>query len=338
MRKKGVVWGVLLVLMLCLSMMSGAALAAEDDEVEDVSEGIKDEAFRAWVIANFDNDGDGKLSSDEAESVSEIDLSTDDLSMIDSLEGIELFPNLNTLSCYNGHLTSLDVSKNTMLVNLVCSTNQLTELKLNEGDKLAFLFCSANPLATLDISKVTKLNALVNAKKDNVVVYTYNPEDSEGPATKFGYSFEGENSEVLNIASETKLITDPELSYITITFVSEGETVKEVSCLPGTGLLAPALSREGAVFGGWFLDENFENRFYPVSGDDSTTFATDATVYAKWYTVSAFEAAFPDETFRAIVLDQYDRLNEDGIDDDTQDGILTDEEKALAWDLYIDPE
>ena len=87
MRKKGVVWGVLLVLMLCLSMMSGAALAAEDDEVEDVSEGIKDEAFRAWVIANYDNDGDGKLSSDEAESVSEIDLSTDDLSMIDRRVG-----------------------------------------------------------------------------------------------------------------------------------------------------------------------------------------------------------------------------------------------------------
>ena len=335
MRKKGVVWGVLFVLLLCLSMMSGAALAAEDGEDEDVSGEIKDEAFRAWVITNYGGD-DGKLSRDEADSVAVINLSEGDLDAIDSLEGIEIFTNLNTLDCHNGHLTSLDVSKNTKLVNLVCSTNQLTELKLNEGDSLAFLFCSANPLATLDISKVTKLNALVNEKKDSVVVYSYNPEDPDGPATKIGYSFEGD--ETLNIASETKLITNPELSYITVTFVSGGETVGQVSCLPGTCLLPPVVNGEDAVFGGWYLDEGFENRFYSALQDDTTTFAVNSTVYAKWYSKSAFEAEFPDEVFRAFLLEQYDCMNAEGIDDGTQDGILTDAEKALVWDLYINPE
>ncbi|MBO4626505.1 MAG: InlB B-repeat-containing protein [Lachnospiraceae bacterium] len=338
MRKKGVAWGVLLVLMLCLSMMSGAALAAEDDEVEDVSEGIKDEAFRAWVIANYDDDGDGKISQTEANEVVSIYVTEQDLTEIDSLEGIELFPNLVELYCVGGHLTSLDVSKNTNLTSLSCSTNQLTELKLNEGDKLTFLFCSANPLTTLDISKVTSLNALVNAKKDSVSVYTYNPKDLDGVPTNVGYDFEGENSERLNIALETKLITDPEISYITVSFVSDGETVEQVSCLPGTGFLAPELNREDAAFGGWFLDENYEDRFYSASSEDGTMFVTDSKVYAKWYSVSEFEEAFPDETFRSYVLDLFDCMNAEGINDGTQDGILTDEEKALAWDLYIDPE
>ena len=118
-----------------------------------------DENFRAYVFGNFDSDGDGVLSEDECYYVWEIIVNTDD---VESLQGIEHFPNLGSLDCSgsgsgSGKLTSLDISKNTMLSDLNCSGNQLTSLDVSK-QSLYSLNCDDNQLTSLTVSSVKYLS------------------------------------------------------------------------------------------------------------------------------------------------------------------------------------
>ena len=131
---------------------------------------IADANFKAYLVANFDTNGDGEISSSEAKQVTTIDVNTED---IYSLDGIEYFTNLTYLYCVGnftwgdleiikiyGKLTELDLSNNTQLVLLYCYGNQLTELDLSENTKLTYLSCDGNPLTKLDLSNNTQLTNL----------------------------------------------------------------------------------------------------------------------------------------------------------------------------------
>ena len=109
-----------------------------------------DEAFREY-LEQFDTDNDTFLSTTEREAVAKIDVHT---KSIDSLKGIEFFPNLETLYCYNNKLTSLDVSKNEKLADLWCSQNNLTSLDVSKNPELKELWCADNNLTSLDVSKI----------------------------------------------------------------------------------------------------------------------------------------------------------------------------------------
>jgi len=106
---------------------------------------IGDAAFKAYLVENFDTDGDGEISIDEAAAVTAITLSTDTVS---SLAGIEAFVNLETLDCrggYNGTpglLTELDLSSNVNLRSLNCSGNLIKELDVSMLPLLEILICS----------------------------------------------------------------------------------------------------------------------------------------------------------------------------------------------------
>ena len=79
---------------------------------------------------------------------------------ISSLKGIEYFPALKRLYCYNNQLTSLDVSKNTALETLYCYNNQLTSLNISGCTALRQLECNNNQLSSLDVSGYTMLGSL----------------------------------------------------------------------------------------------------------------------------------------------------------------------------------
>jgi len=69
--------------------------------------------------------------------------------------------NVTHLSCHGYYqITSLDVSKNTVLEELQCNGNQLTSLDLSKNTKLTFLSCNQNQLKNLDLSKNTMLTVL----------------------------------------------------------------------------------------------------------------------------------------------------------------------------------
>ena len=77
-----------------------------------------------------------------------------------SLEGLEYFTDLESLSCDNKRLQSLDLSGNPSLHILHCSGNMLTSLNLVGNTALEELHCSANQLDSLDLSHNTALRVL----------------------------------------------------------------------------------------------------------------------------------------------------------------------------------
>ena len=79
---------------------------------------------------------------------------------ITSLEGIENFTALTSLSCWDNQLTSLDVSANTALTSLGCSSNLLTSLDVSANTALTSLWCHNNQLTSLDVSANTALTSL----------------------------------------------------------------------------------------------------------------------------------------------------------------------------------
>ena len=121
-----------------------------------LDEYIPDEAFREY-LKKFDENNDGTLAPEERYKVTEISVPNRNIS---NLDGIQFFPNLKTLKCYGNNLTSLDVSKNTVLDTLYCYNNQLTELDVSQNTALQWLSCYNNQLTSLDVSKNTVLENL----------------------------------------------------------------------------------------------------------------------------------------------------------------------------------
>lgn len=131
---------------------------------------FEDANFKAYLVANFDTDGDGEISYEEALAITMIDVDTDN---IESLAGIEHIANLTELNCEGpfvmsgyepeegrGKLKTLDVSKNTKLTKLYCGFNQFSSLDLTSNVLLERLRCAGNDLNNLDVSKNTELTRL----------------------------------------------------------------------------------------------------------------------------------------------------------------------------------
>ena len=127
---------------------------------------FEDANFKAYLVANFDTDGDGEISKEEALAITKIIVGTKD---IESLAGIEHMANLTELRCEGpwsifepeedpeGKLKTLDVSKNVNLTILYCGFNQLTSLDVTNNPKIEQLRCAGNNLNSLDVSKNTEL-------------------------------------------------------------------------------------------------------------------------------------------------------------------------------------
>ena len=130
---------------------------------------IPDPFFRRYILENFDSDGDGRLSDEEALIVRKIDVVTDKIS---SLRGIEHFKNLDSLLCrgadvfeyddvgHPGMLDSLDVSANHKLRYLACDKNMLRSLDISDNSFLEQVLCSYNLLERIDLSPVPRLREL----------------------------------------------------------------------------------------------------------------------------------------------------------------------------------
>ena len=108
--------------------------------------------------SKIDKNGDGKISEKEASVVRLLTLSDFNIRCVDE---ISYFTALISLGCNNTQLTSLDVSRNTELKELVCRDNtQLTSLDVSKNTKLECLYCDNTQLTSLDMSRNTELEEL----------------------------------------------------------------------------------------------------------------------------------------------------------------------------------
>ncbi len=186
-----------LILALVLTLSAVSALAASK-AVKIDKKNFPDAAFRAYVKANFDTDGNGSLSKAEANSVESFHIGNgtyndDPVVLCKNMKGIEHFPNLEDLGISGSEgkrhpLKSLDLSKNKKLVNLVvkhtnikkldlrknkglfwlfASDNKLTKLSLGEKKKLIELYCDQNSLSKLDLTKCKNL-AILNCSDNKL--------------------------------------------------------------------------------------------------------------------------------------------------------------------------
>ncbi|MBR0035794.1 MAG: hypothetical protein IJP54_08975, partial [Synergistaceae bacterium] len=124
--------------------VSSSALPANNGagSVAINSTNFPDDVFREYV-RGFDENGDGSLSSEERNSVTDIDVNRME---IYSLKGIEHFPNLIRLFCERNHLTELDVSANTAL-------DQLDFANYGDDEEEDFHPHDYNQNHTIDLSK-----------------------------------------------------------------------------------------------------------------------------------------------------------------------------------------
>ena len=137
----------------------GATYSLKDGNVP-----IPDANFKAYLVENFDTDGNGEISFDEALLITSIITYTNN---IESVQGIEHMPNLRKLwvrgigdDSYRGQLTSLDVSNNPALEDLACSYTHLTSLDVSNNPALKYLYCDNNQLTSLDVSNNPALEDL----------------------------------------------------------------------------------------------------------------------------------------------------------------------------------
>lgn len=133
--------------------------SAEGESVV-ITQAFPDKKLQAWLLnaANLGGIGsDGVLTEEERLAVTRLDLSGLGLT---SLEGLEVFPNLQELDCSRNDLTALDVSQNPRLVQLSCMYNRLTELNLSANLALEYLNCNFNRIGTLDLTGHGSLRSL----------------------------------------------------------------------------------------------------------------------------------------------------------------------------------
>ena len=149
----------LLTLAMVFTFLPFSAFAATDSygPVYITDANVPDKTFREYLLKQFDKDGNGVLTPAERYAVTEIDVEN---KYISNLSGIQFFPNLKVLNCSHNRLTKLDVSKNTVLQELVCWENQLTSLDVSQNTALQELECFENKLTSLDVSQNPALQKL----------------------------------------------------------------------------------------------------------------------------------------------------------------------------------
>ncbi|MBO4460181.1 MAG: hypothetical protein J5778_05930 [Clostridiales bacterium] len=137
-------------------LIPGMALNA-DSQVEINETNFPDDRFRTYLSNKYDDNKDGKLSSDEIKDIKRI---RKDSGEIKNFKGIEFLTDLEWLFCSEDYLTTIDLSKNTKLSVLHIDSNDLDKLDLSKNTELEYLYCWSNNLKTLDLSKNTKLKYL----------------------------------------------------------------------------------------------------------------------------------------------------------------------------------
>ena len=161
---------------------------------------IPDPNFKAYLVANYDQNSDNEISRFEIEKLKSLIVSSLGIA---SLEGIEHFTNLEGLACDNNSLTELDLGKNTQLTELTCGYNKISKLILPpNAEKMTWLSCGDNKLTgKLDCSNWVNLTNL-NCHTNNFTAL-----DLTGCSELIGLSCGNNNLTSLNVQDCSNLTT-----------------------------------------------------------------------------------------------------------------------------------
>lgn len=106
----------------------------EDEEIISIDTAFPDTIFRTFVQKNFDKDGDNTLNASERNAVIMIIAPSD--ASLTSLQGIEYFPYLQSLTFSNTGVSEVNLSQNTELTSIDCSNTPISNLILPQDTKI----------------------------------------------------------------------------------------------------------------------------------------------------------------------------------------------------------
>lgn len=125
---------------------------------------IEDPVLREFIMWHYDTDRDGILSTSEAEAITHVSITNNEVA---SIKGVELFPNLNHLAINgvqngtegpsDGHLTSADLRESPQIMEVHFEYQNLKEINVSTNVNLRHLGLFKCPLQKIDISNNTEL-------------------------------------------------------------------------------------------------------------------------------------------------------------------------------------
>ena len=111
-----------------------------------------DDNFREYIKEYIDTSGDGYLSSSEINAVTYIYASEWE---INDLSGIEIFTELESLTCNDSFLTEIDLSMCENLTDITLDNNKISKMELPKG--IQYLSFSYNKVKEIDLNKYQQL-------------------------------------------------------------------------------------------------------------------------------------------------------------------------------------
>ena len=115
---------------------------------------IPDANFEAALSAYDDEAGDGRVPTNNINTITRLDVRGKNIS---DLTGIEDFTALEQLIVFSNNLTTLDLSNNTALVSLSASDNNLTSVNLGTNTDYAWLLLHDNNISSIDVTDFSTL-------------------------------------------------------------------------------------------------------------------------------------------------------------------------------------
>jgi len=109
---------------------------------------------QALINYGYDFVFDGFVETSAIDTVTDLTINNNDIS---DLTGIESFIALQSLFCYDNHLSTLNLVNNTQLFEVTCSNNNLTSIDLRNGNNsgLWYFMSINNPsLTCIDVDDV----------------------------------------------------------------------------------------------------------------------------------------------------------------------------------------
>ena len=160
---------------------------------------IADKFLKTYIMMNFDTNKDGEISKEEAEAVKTIELKESEIASID---GLEYFPNLESVDFAKHRLMKVDFSQ--------CPN--LKELNLSSGAGLSsvVLPASLEELSVMDCSKLKKIDLSTAPNLKNLYAsyadFAVAPDLSKN--TKLEYiGFAGSKFSTIDVSKNTELKT-----------------------------------------------------------------------------------------------------------------------------------
>lgn len=248
---------------------------------------IADEKFKQYLIENFDTNGDGDISTEEAEAVTVINCSGKE---IESLAGLEYFINLDTLNCNSNLLTRIDLSKNLKLTTFSCDSNRIDSLGVSENKALKVLSCSSNELMQLKVSDNVSLTHL-NCESNKLVDM-----DISKNVSLLTFVCAGNELAVLDVSSNVALTTlICSNNKLAVLDVSKNTSLTKLDCRDNESLEKIMLAKDQAI-SELLYDEETTKLEYPSEEKNIVN--------------------IPDTNFKAYLVKNFDTDNDGEISED----------------------